>query len=41
MKGHSGFYSCEICEIKDESIDGRLAMSAIDCPSGTDQLFNQ
>ena len=41
MKGHSGFYSCERCEIKDESIDGRLVMSAIDCPSGTDQLFYQ
>ena len=41
MKGHSGFYSCERCEIKGESTDGRLVMAAIDCPSRTDQLFNQ
>ena len=41
MKGHSGFYSCERCEIKGESADGRLVMAAIDCPSRTDQLFNQ
>ena len=41
VKGHSGFYSCERCEIKGESTDGRLVMAAIDCPSRTDQLFNQ
>ena len=41
VKEHSGFYSCERCEIKGESIDGRLVMAAIDCPSRTDQLFNQ
>ena len=41
VKGHSGFYSCERCEIKGESIDGRLVMAAIDCRSRTNQLFNQ
>ena len=34
VKGPGGFYSCQ-------SIDGRLAMVTIDCPSRTDQLFNQ
>ena len=33
--------ACERCEIKGESIDGRLVTVAIDCPSRTDQLFNQ
>ena len=37
VKGHKG----ERSEIKGESIDGRLVMAAIDCPSRTDQLFNQ
>ena len=41
MKGHSGFYSCERCEIKGESIYSRLVMAAINCSSRTDQLFNQ
>ena len=41
LKGHSGFYSCEICEMKGESIYGRFVMAAINCSSRTGQLFNQ
>ena len=31
VKGHSGFYSCEGCTVKGESIDGRPFMATVDC----------
>ena len=39
VKGHSGFYSCEICTAKGESINGRLFMATVDCQPRIDEVF--
>ena len=39
QRAYSGFYSCERCTVKGESIDGRLVMATVDCQQRTDEAI--